>query len=345
MIMSWFILTLICMLGWGCADLFYKKSNVDGDRYSHLKTAVWVGLMMGVFSLFFTICTLCREPLAALVGENLADAVCAETLFTPGVSIFGSAVKYLPASLGYIISMVVGYAGMRYLEVSIVSPIQNASGALSAISMLVYFTVIGKIANFWDEYNMLDVIGTVFIVAGVIALGIVEQHLAKAEGTLNLPKNERKYRYGALALLFPILYCVFDTIGTTADGIILNDENGLGDIDVLILYGFTFLLAGVVAWIFLLIKEKKAYNPFGKGEIKTRGAAALFEQFGQIFYVYAMSDNPVVAAPMIASYCIISAILSRIFLKEKLKAAQYACIVAVVAGIILLGISEGLGEA
>ena len=345
MIMSWFILTLICMLGWGCADLFYKKSNVDGDRYSHLKTAVWVGLMMGVFSLFFTICTLCREPLAALVGENLADAVCAETLFTPGVSIFGSAVKYLPASLGYIISMVVGYAGMRYLEVSIVSPIQNASGALSAISMLVYFTVIGKIANFWDEYNMLDVIGTVFIVAGVIALGIVEQHLAKAEGTLNLPKNERKYRYGALALLFPILYCVFDTIGTTADGIILNDENGLGDIDVLILYGFTFLLAGVIAWVFLLIKEKKAYNPFGKGEIRTRGAAALFEQFGQIFYVYAMSDNPVVAAPMIASYCIISAILSRIFLKEKLKAAQYACIVAVVAGIILLGISEGLGEA
>ena len=39
------------MLGWGFADLFYKKSNVDGDRYSHMKTAVWVGLMMGVFAL------------------------------------------------------------------------------------------------------------------------------------------------------------------------------------------------------------------------------------------------------------------------------------------------------
>ena len=343
--MSWFILTLICMLGWGLADLFYKKSNVDGDRYSHLKTAVWVGLMMGVFSLFFTVCTLCREPLASLVGEKLADTLCAETLFTPGVSIFGSAIRYLPASLGYIISMVVGYAGMRYLEVSIVSPVQNASGALSAIAMLVYFTVIGKIAHFWEEYSVLDVVGTVFIVIGVIALGFVEQRLARAEGSLNLPDHERKYRYGALALIFPILYCVFDTIGTTADGIILSDENGLGDIDVLILYGFTFFLAGIGAWIFLLIKEKKAYNPFGKGEIKTRGAAALFEQFGQIFYVYAMSEKPVVAAPMIASYCIVSAVLSRIFLKEKLRAAQYACIAAVVAGIILLGISEGLAEA
>lgn len=343
--MSWFFVTLICMLGWGFADLFYKKSNVDGDRYSHLKTAVWVGLMMGVFSLIFTILTLCREPLTGAFGEDFVSMVTAETLFTPEVSVFSSAVSYLPASLGYIISMVVGYAGMRYLEVSIVSPVQNASGALSAVAMLVYFTAIGSIGSFWDEFNVMDVIGTVIIIGGVIALGVVEQRLAKAEGALNLPKEERKYRYGALALLFPILYCVFDTIGTTADGIILNDENGLGDIDVLILYGFTFFLAGIAAWIFLLIKEKKAYNPFGKGEIRTRGVAALFEQFGQIFYVYAMSENPIIAAPMIASYCIISAILSRIFLKEKLKANQYACIAAVIVGIILIGISDGIKEA
>ena len=346
--MSWFILTLICMLGWGFADLFYKKSNIDGDRYSHLKTAVWVGLMMGLFSLFFTVCTLCKEPLLSVFGEDsFINSITAETLFTPETSIFSAAIRYLPASLGYIISMVVGYAGMRYLEVSIVSPVQNASGALSAISMFIYFSAIGALGSFWDEFSVLDVIGTVAIVAGVIALGIVEQRLAKAEGSLNIPKEERKYRYGALALLFPILYCVFDTIGTTADGIILSDESGLGlgDIDVLILYGFTFLLAGIAAWVFLLIKEKKAYNPFGKGEIKTRGVAALFEQFGQIFYVYAMSENPIVAAPMIASYCIISAILSRIFLKEKLKAAQYACIAVVIAGIVLLGISEGLAEA
>ena len=345
--MSWFFVTLICMLGWGFADLFYKKSNVDGDRYSHLKTAVWVGLMMGVFSLIFTILTLCREPLAGAFGEEFVSKITAETLFTPESSIFSAAVRYLPASLGYIISMVIGYAGMRYLEVSIVSPIQNASGALSAISMLVYFLVIGKIASFWDEFNVIDVIGTVIIVAGVVALGVVEQRLARAEGALNLPKSERKYRYGALALLFPILYCVFDTIGTTADGIILDGENGLGlgEIDVLILYGFTFLLAGIAAWIFLLIKEKKAYHPFGRGELKTRGVAALFEQFGQIFYVYAMADNPVIAAPMIASYCIVSAILSRIFLKEKLKAQQYACIAAVIIGIVMIGISDGIKEA
>lgn len=330
------------MFGWGLADLFYKKSNVDGDRYSHLKTAVWVGLMMGFVSLVLTILSLLKNG-----GAAIPDAITAETLFTSDTSIFSAAVKYLPASLGYIISMVIGYAGMRYLEVSIVSPVQNASGALSAIAMFIWFSVTGSIGSFWEEFTLLHVIGTVPIVVGVIALGIVEQRLAKAEGALDLPKEERKYRYGALALLFPILYCVFDTLGTTADGIILDEKAGLGlgEIDVLILYGFTFFLAGIVCWIVLYFKEKKVYNPFAKPEWKTRFPAALFEQFGQIFYVYALADNPIVAAPMIASYCIVSAILSRIFLKEKLKPAQYACIVTVIIGIVIMGIADGLAEA
>ena len=330
------------MFGWGLADLFYKKSNVDGDRYSHLKTAVWVGLMMGFVSLVLTILSLLKNG-----GAAIPDAITAETLFTSDTSILSAAVKYLPASLGYFISMVIGYAGMRYLEVSIVSPVQNASGALSAIAMFIWFSVTGSIGSFWEEFTLLHVIGTVPIVVGVIALGIVEQRLAKAEGTLDLPKEERKYRYGALALLFPILYCVFDTLGTTADGIILDEKAGLGlgEIDVLILYGFTFFFAGIVCWIVLYFKEKKVYNPFAKPEWKTRFPAALFEQFGQIFYVYALADNPIVAAPMIASYCIVSAILSRIFLKEKLKPAQYVCIAVVIIGIVIMGIADGLAEA
>ena len=58
-----------------------------------------------------------------------------------------------------------------------------------------------------------------------------------------------------------------------------------------------------------------------------------------------MADRPVLAAPMVASYCIVSLILSRIFLKEKLEKRQYLCIFAVIIGIVLLGISEGLAEA
>ena len=156
----------------------------------------------------------------------------------------------------------------------------------------------------------------------------------------------RKYRYGALALIFPILYCVFDTIGTAADGIILDGEAGLGlgEIDVLVLYGMTFFIAAVGCFIFLWIRNKKPYNPFALRTEGPKAAASVAEQFGQIFYVFAMARNPVLAAPMVASYCIISVILSRIFLKEKIKRSQMISVVIVIAGIVILGIAEGLAE-
>ena len=321
--MNWFVSALICMLGWGFADLFYKKGTDENDRYSHLRIAVWVGLVMGV-------CAFALMPFA-------------ETAVSPA-SLFSNAVKYSPASLCYILSMVIGYAGLRYLEVSIVSPVQNASGAMSAVFMMVYFLVVGRIGSFSDEFDVPTLIGTVLIICGVIVLAIEENRLSRTEK--ELAPEERKYRFGALALLFPVLYCLFDTVGTSADGIILDEEVGLGlgEIDVLILYGLTFFLAGIGVWIFLWIKEKKPYNPFVKKEILNKGAAACCEEFGQFFYVYAMTGRPIIAAPMVASYCIVSLLLGRVILKEKLRARQYACVAAVVVGIVLLGISEGLAE-
>ena len=55
--------------------------------------------------------------------------------------------------------------------------------------------------------------------------------------------------------------------------------------------------------------------------------------------------KPLLAAPMVASYCIVSVILGRVFLKEKLKPGQVACVIGVIIGIVLLGISDGLAEA
>jgi len=317
--MSWFFLALICMLGWGTADLFYKQSSETEDRYSHLKIAVWVGIVMGV----------CAFALMPLSESRLSLGTLPK-----------AAVQYAPASLSYILSMVIGYAGLRYLELSIVSPVQNSSGALSTLCMAVYFVLIGRGEEIREEFSSLDITGTALILIGLVALAIVEQRLEGAQG----PRIEdRGYRFGALALLFPILYCVFDTIGTAADGIILDGESGmgLGEIDVLILYGLTFFLVGLGCWIYLWIKEKRPYHPFRRSE-GTKALAACCEEFGQVFYVYAMAKNPLDAAPMIASYCIVSLLLSVGILKEKLEFSQYACVAAVIAGVMLLGVSEGL---
>ena len=84
--MSWFFFALICILGWGFADLFYKKGTDETDKMSHLKIAVWVGITMGVVSLVLI-------PFS----ESQMDFV----------SLFVNAGKYSPASLAYILSMVI----------------------------------------------------------------------------------------------------------------------------------------------------------------------------------------------------------------------------------------------
>src|SRR5699024_11431368 len=48
-------------------------------------------------------------------------------------------ILYLPVSAMYIISMTIGYVGLRYIELSIAAPVQNSSGAMSAILLFIFF--------------------------------------------------------------------------------------------------------------------------------------------------------------------------------------------------------------
>ena len=334
---------------WGLADLFYKMGTDEDDRYSHLKIGIWVGLVMGLFA--FILMPFAETPVTF-------------------ASLITNAVKYAPASISYIISMIIGYAGLRYMEVSIISPIQNSSGGLACLAMGIYFVLSGTFGSLFEEFSVIEIGGTAIIFVGIIALSFVEQqysneynleHGSVAQAQANstqTPQSQkaqsqtasartvqsepRKYRMGVLAFVFPICYCIFDTIGTAADGIILDETTGLGlgEIDILILYGLTFFITAIICWLFILIKTGKPYNPFTRREITRKGIAALSEEGGQIFYVYAMAANPMMAAPIISAYCGVSIILSRIFLKEKLSKAHYACLIAVLIGIVIMGFAE-----
>lgn len=319
--MSWFIFSMICVFAWGFADLFYKIGTDENDQFSQYKITICVGIIMGIVSLILI---------------PFSNSFFINNEFTLK-NFFILILKYSPASISYIVSMFIGYIGLRYLEISIISPIQNASGAFSMIVMLIYFTVFSSTKNY-TQFLILDYIGTTLIVIGLIVLAIVEKSFSnkqKSSSTIN--------KFGALALLFPLLYCLFDTIGTAADGIILSDQSfiHLSEIDVTIIYGLTFFFISIICWIFLFVKSNHFFNPFQKKE-RPKMLAAIFEETGQIFYIFAMSKNPVLAAPMVASYCIISVILSHIIIKEKLFIQQYLCIIFVIIGILLLGISESI---
>lgn len=310
--MNWFFFALLTMLAWGAADLFYKKGADEEDRYSHLKTSVMVGTVMGIHALFMLIKS----------GFDYD---------------FMNLVIYLPVSLMYILSMTIGYFGLRYLELSISSPIQNTSGALVCIMCLVFLG---------QSMDVISTVAVVVICVGVFLLGLLEK---KKEDEYEA-ENNKKYKIGFVAFLMPILYCVFDSLGTFFDAYYLDDiestplrgvtEANFEDA-ANISYELTFLIVAILLFVYVRVIKKQKFGLLAQ---RDRACAAVLETAGQAAYVYAMSGKGVIAAPMIAAYSIVSIVLSRIFLKEKLSGKQYAVVAAIMLGIVLLGVAEGLAE-
>ena len=189
---------------------------------------------------------------------------------------------------------------------------------------------------FTHKLSLLEIFGIIIITLGVIGLAILEK---KADSQISYEPIDPKYQIGFLAIIFPILYCIIDGLGTFADAIYLDEMKLLSEDAALIAYEWTFFICAVLSFLFLKVIKKE---PFHLLKERDKGLAAVLETTGQFFYVFAMSSNAVIAAPLIASYSIFSVILSRIFLKEKLNKQQYSVIIFVIIGIALLGIADEL---
>ncbi len=298
---SWYTSAILTIIFWGVADLFYKKGTDSKDRYSHLRIIVMVGFVMGIQAIF------------ELSKMNFQ--------FDPR-----HIITYLPVSSMYILSMALGYVGLRYLEVSINSPVGNTSGAMAGI---LAFIVLGK------TMSPLQLFAVSLITVGLISIAIIERKLAEAERNLQNIVIDRKYKIGALALIFPILYAIIDALGTFLDDVYLS--NMMSPEEALISYELTFLFCAILSLIYIVGIKKKTFKVFQE---KDKLLAAIFETMGQFFYVFALNTNSVVVAPMIASYSIVSVILGRIFLKEKLSGKQYIVIALVMVGVFILGFFE-----
>ena len=292
----WFLFTIISLMFWGGADLFYKLGSAPDDKYSHLKIVVLVGITMGLHAFVYLL----------LSGINFYII---------------NLVYYLPVSILYISSMTLGYIGLRYIELSLCSPICNSSGAVAFLLCFIFLKV---------DVSTLQISAVAAISLGLIFLSVFEKNKNKLN---QIYDNDNKYRKGFTAILFPLMYCIIDGIGTFADAITL--ERIMDEEQALLSYEFTFLIAAIVALFFLFVvyKQKVAVS-----EQKERAVAAVFETTGQIFYIRAMSDNAVLAAPIIACYSIVSVLLSRFFLREKLTKVQYLIILFIIISIGILGI-------
>lgn len=301
----WFIFSIIALLCWSGSDLFSKIGCRDSeDKYSHLKMVMAVGAVMGIHALY--------------------------QIIFGGVEINGGIIlTYLPVSMLYILSMTIGYVGLRYIELSISSPICNSSGAIVAVLSLI---TMGAAA----ELPAAAYAAVAAVCLGVLFLGITESTEDEELRAARQDASNHRYAKSWLALALPVVYCLLDALGTFADSIVLEKLN---EDSANAAYELTFLAVGIVCAIYVLgIKKQK----LAVRQEVPKYTGAIFETVGQFFYIYALADSRHVAfaAPIISSYCVVSVLWSRLFLKEKLSLKHYLSILLVIIGVVILGILD-----
>ena len=308
MIMNWLFFSIATAILWGTAELFYKKGALPNEKYSHLKICVWVGIVMGAHAIF----TLLTQD----INYNPVNII-----------------RYLPVSLFYIISMAFSYFGMRFLEESISDPIENTAGVICVLLFAIFMQ---------EEISLFT-----WIAVGVITVGVLGVSFLENKG-----ETPRKKKLGKtlaiVAFCMPFVYAFLDAFGTFLDDafFLIEDVASSPLVDVTedtieavanTSYELTFALFALGLYIFMKTKKVK----FGAvPQHKDKILAAVFETAGQFTYVYALGGVDAVAAPILSSVCVVSLVLSRIFLKEKLSKKTYAFIAVVIIGILLLAISE-----
>lgn len=301
----WLVFTLITTLLWGFAELFYKKGSHEDQKYDHLRVCVMVGAVMGIHAVF-----------TLLTSDIAYDPM--------------NLIAYLPVSLCYILSMACSFFGIRFIEESLADPIENTAGAICSVLCVVF---LGE-----------TIAPVVWLAIAIIMVGIIG--VSYTERSAEVGRSQKLGRKLAIiAFIMPFCYAIIDAVGSFLDIFFLEMETspliGITEENIELVanisYELTFAICGLILFIFMQCKRV----PFDLPKQKDKALAAVCETAGQLTYVYAMSGNGAIAAPILSSVCVVSLLLSRIFLKEKLTKKQYLFIGIIIVGILMLAVLEG----
>ncbi len=325
--MLYFVFALVALLCWSGSDLFSKKGTDEKDKNSHWKVTFAVGLIMGIHFII------------TLIGGAIIEDP--ETLPKFVASLFYTDFKiidffsYLPVAALYIFAMVLGYVGLRYIELSISSPICNCSGSLALLLCAIIFPIIGAEPIEFDAYI---IIGVIAITIGIIGIGFVDSKENQELKELRRQASNRKYTKSFLALALPIAYLIIDALGTVGDEVyfFILGENA-SDYAANSAFELTFFLLAIFAFIWVKFVKKDKLFTKRNGDLYVGGVC---ETIGQVFYMAVMFSDYEQFIPIISAYCVVSVLWSRIFLKEKLSWKHYLTIAITFVGIALLGVNE-----
>lgn len=324
----YFIFALVALFAWSGSDLFSKLGTSQKDKNSHWHVIFAVGVVMGIHAVITII-------FGSFIDPDNTPSWILSVIYSDFKPM--DFVRYAPIAFIYLAAMVVGYVGLRYIELSVSSPICNSSGSLALVICLIFG---------WATLNGGSIAGVILVTLGIISLGIVEYRESDEVKLARQDGSNFKYTKSLWAILIPIIYLFMDAMGTVGDQLVSELELfDMSEYASNTAFEFTSLCFAIFAFLYVKLIKKEKFFSFGVengGEDKLLKRnlilGAICETVGQIFYMSVMFSDFDAGMPMISAYCVLSVVWSRIFLKEKLSYKHYIAIALTFAGIILLGI-------
>lgn len=235
----WIIYVIICIALWGITDVLYKKGARKEEKYIPLKFSIVIGLICFLIALVYLITR--DEP------------------FT----IWESAVRFWPVTIFgivYAIVNTISFNGFLYNDASVIAPIENTANGSYVMILVIVYALLGKVSSIWEVITVYKLVGIICIFLGLLSLGIVQHNEAKKLG------NTKTFKAGATALIFPIIFSIMDGLETIVSGVCLDKTFGyaMPEGDSIIIMGMEYALFAFAFWIYISIRERRAFNPLKK---------------------------------------------------------------------------------
>ena len=288
----WFILAISVAFFWGISQVFAKYST---PKLGVARVAILIAVVEG--SMYTIAFLMWHEDRAISLGDGILAAV----------------------------SCLIGISGYLFFFESIMDGQVVIAGTISAAYPAL--TVVGAMVVLSESLDVVQALGVVFIIGGVIALSYEPDPTAKHAIT------KRSLTFAFLAFAAWGLWSLTSKMAI--------DRVGAGN-----LFGF-YIISSLTAplayaWV------RRVRPPTNIVENPTRpawiyGAIALaFNVGGAYAYTYALQDGPAsLVVPTSSAYPIVTVVLAVVILKEKIHKTQWIWLAGVLAGLILIGATMG----
>lgn len=311
----WLIISAISILFYAFSSVFQKMGLELEEDYSELKVLFHFGVFSGIAALGIRLLGLKETSLLAF-------------------QILKSNPLMILSPLLYLGSLLASFVAFKYIPAHLEAPLSNTDGLFSFIGVLIVFPFINP-EVFDEEITVLRIICVFLLLASILILYWTEAEEADIEANKKRAGGHilgRGGNFPAVGILFGLLGGFLDGSSSLVDIIILG---GSGEsFDYIYFTNVLSFAVAVVIWFVLLIKEKKPYIPFRRTELpKITGAAS--DCIATVFYMMAISRNPIFAAPLISANCVLGIFLSRFILKEEIGDRKKRSIILTLAALFI----------